>query len=101
MNHSSVLAARRAASWTLRRLVIEMVIAKKTNGATASFSSWTKISPTLVSVVPSQATSQLRATQPRSTPRTRPSRICAQKGILGMRERGAGAAVSDARAARL
>ncbi|CAM2979694.1 hypothetical protein STAL104432_09965 [Streptomyces albus] len=86
MNHSRVRVASRAALWTLRRLVIEIVIAKKTSGATASFSSWTKISPILVRVVPSQATSQLRAAQPRTTPRTRPARICTQNGILGIRK---------------
>ncbi len=85
MNQSRVRVASRAALCTLRRLVIEMVIAKNTSGATASFSSWTKISPILVRVVPSQATSQLRAAQPRTTPRTRPSRIWAQNGTLGMR----------------
>ncbi len=87
MNHSRVRPASRAALETLRRLVIETTIAKNTSGATASFSSWTKISPILSRVVPSQATSPLRAIQPNSTPSTRPARIWAQKGTLGMRRR--------------
>lgn len=86
MNHSRVRVASRAALLTFRRLVIEIRIAKNTSGATASFSSWTKIEPILSSVVTSQPTSPLRAIQPSTTPRTRPSRICAQKGTLGRRK---------------
>lgn len=51
MNQSRVRVASRAALLTLRRLVIDTRIAKKTRGATASFSSWTKMWPTLSSVV--------------------------------------------------
>lgn len=86
MNHSRVREASRAALLTCRRLVIDTRIAKKTSGATASFSSWTKRSPMCCSVVVSQPTSPLLAIQPSSTPRARPARICAQNGILGMRE---------------
>lgn len=46
MNQSRVRVASRAALFTFRRLVIETRIAKNTSGATASFSSWTKMSPT-------------------------------------------------------
>ncbi|GAB3952489.1 hypothetical protein GCM10028832_06830 [Streptomyces sparsus] len=41
--------------------------------------------------MPSHATSPLRATQPSSTPRTRPASIWAQKGTRGRRARRAGA----------
>ncbi|CAD5979443.1 protein of unknown function [Streptomyces sp. KY70] len=88
MNQSRVRVASRAALLTLRRLVIDTRIAKKTSGATASFNSWTKIEPTLSSVVTSQETSWLRASQPSRTPRTRPATIWAQKGTLGIRAPG-------------
>lgn len=51
MNQSSVRVASLAALLTLRRLVIDTRIAKKTRGATASFSNWTKMLPTWSSVV--------------------------------------------------
>lgn len=51
MNQSRVRVASLAALLTLRRLVMDTRIAKKTRGATASFSSWTKMWPTLSSVV--------------------------------------------------
>lgn len=50
MNQSRVRVASLAALLTLRRLVMDTRIAKKTSGATASFSSWTKMWPTLSSV---------------------------------------------------
>ncbi len=86
MNQSSVREASRAALFTFRRLVMETRIAKKTSGATASFSRPMKTPPTCSSVVTSQSICWLRASQPRSTPRTRPPSIWAQKGIFGMRE---------------
>ncbi len=57
MNQSSVRPASRAALLTFRRLVMDTMIAKKTSGATASFSSWMKMPPTLSRVVASQDTS--------------------------------------------
>ncbi len=82
MNQSRVREARRAALFTFRRLVMDTRIAKKTRGATASFSSWTKMSPICSRVLASQLTSWLRASQPNRTPSTRPVTIWAQKGNL-------------------
>ncbi len=82
MNQRRVRVARRAALLTFRRLVIETRIAKKTSGATASFSRPMKVSPTFSRVVTSQDMSWLRASQPSRTPRTRPASIWAQKGTL-------------------
>ncbi len=80
MNQRRVREARRAALLTFRRLVMETRIAKKTSGATASFSRPMKVPPTFSRVVTSQETSWLRASQPSRTPRTRPASIWAQKG---------------------
>ncbi|CAM5234414.1 hypothetical protein SVIOM342S_07233 [Streptomyces violaceorubidus] len=82
MNQRRVRVARRAALFTFRRLVIETRIAKKTSGATASFSRPMKVSPTFSRVVTSHDMSWLRASQPSRTPRTRPPSIWAQKGTL-------------------
>ena len=85
-NHASVCQARRAAPVTSRRLAIEATIARKTSGGTTARSSVTKVSPTVLSVSVSQLGStspvvastpsapMLRATRPRTTPRTRPIR---------------------------
>ncbi len=51
MNQRRVRVASLAALSTFRRLVTDTRIAKKTSGATASFSSWTKMWPTLSRVV--------------------------------------------------
>ena len=90
MNHSSVRPASRAALVTPRRLAMLATTAVKTSGGTASLSSWTKSSPTVVRVVASQATSPLRATRPRATPSTRPARIWTQNGIRLREDRTAG-----------
>ncbi|CAM5397408.1 hypothetical protein SGLAM104S_01021 [Streptomyces glaucescens] len=82
MNQRRVRLASRAALLTFRRLVIETRIAKKTSGATASFSSPTKTSPIFSRAVTSQDTSWLRAIQPSAAPRRRPMSIWAQKGAL-------------------
>lgn len=80
MNQRRVREASRAALLTFLRLVMETRIAKKTSGATASFSRPTKVPPTFSRVVTSQDTSWLRAIQPSRTPRARPMSIWAQKG---------------------
>ena len=85
-NHASVCQASRAAPVTSRRLAIEATIARKTSGGTTARSSVTKVPPTVLRVSVSQLGStspvvastpsapMLRATRPRTTPRTRPIR---------------------------
>ena len=92
-NHRSVFPARRAALVTLRRLAIEVMIARKISGGTRAFSRVTKVEPMVWRVVVSQfgpsppsspapGTGPIwAATRPRTTPRTSPIRTCQPKGM--------------------
>ena len=85
-NQASVFHASRAAPVTSRRLAIEATIARKTSGGTTARSNVTNVPPIVLRVSVSQLGStspvvastpsapMLRATSPRTTPRTSPIR---------------------------
>ena len=84
-NQTRVWTASLAALVTCRRLAMLTMMAVSTSGTTTTWSSDTKVLPTVLRVAASQSSEKVRARNPSSRPRPRPSRTCAQKGKVRRR----------------
>lgn len=87
-HHTRVCTASRAAFVTWRRLVTLTMIAVSTSGMTTTWSSDTKVLPTVFRVSLSQPKENVRARKPSSRPSARPSRTWAQNGVRNQPEAG-------------